>query len=173
MTFTSMPTGAASIVKTSPRATELQSSQPLYDADFYTWATEQTRLLRAGRFDALDLENLIEEVEDLAKRTLNALESNTTVLIHHLLKWRFRPTRRTRSWQLMIVDHRQRVQALLRKNPSLAPRFGSVVTEVYPDAVARASTETGLPPAQFDTARPFLEGELLDPDLLPDAVEEA
>ena len=34
----------------------------LCEADFYGWALAQADLLRARRFDALDLENLIEEV---------------------------------------------------------------------------------------------------------------
>ena len=45
----------------------------LYEEDFYVWTevqyvwTEvQADLLRARRFDALDLDNLIEEVEGLA-----------------------------------------------------------------------------------------------------------
>ena len=37
-----------------------------HDVDLYAWAHDQAALLRAGRFDALDLEHLIEEVEDLA-----------------------------------------------------------------------------------------------------------
>ena len=40
----------------------------LYEEDFPLWAERQAALLRAGRFDELDLENLIEEVEDLSRR---------------------------------------------------------------------------------------------------------
>ena len=48
-------------------ATKVQTkSAELYEADFYVWAEEQAALLRARRFDALDLENLIEEVQGLA-----------------------------------------------------------------------------------------------------------
>ena len=47
-------------------ATELKpKSSQLYDADFYVWAQEQADLLRARRFETLDLANLIEEVEGL------------------------------------------------------------------------------------------------------------
>ena len=40
----------------------------LYEEDFPLWAERQAALLRARRFDELDLDNLIEEVEDLSRR---------------------------------------------------------------------------------------------------------
>ena len=44
-------------------ATKLASRPGLYASDFYVWAEEQAALLRARRFDALDLDHLIEEAE--------------------------------------------------------------------------------------------------------------
>jgi hypothetical protein len=41
------------------------SGKDRYEQDFYVWAHDEAALLRAVRFDALDLEHLIEEVEDL------------------------------------------------------------------------------------------------------------
>ena len=35
----------------------------LHDRDFYAWTQQQAQLLRAGRLDEADLENLIEEIE--------------------------------------------------------------------------------------------------------------
>jgi len=34
-----------------------------YERDFYSWSLEQARLLREGRTDALDRDNLAEEIE--------------------------------------------------------------------------------------------------------------
>jgi hypothetical protein len=39
-----------------------------YDKDFCAWTEEQARLLRTGRWQALDMTHLIEEIEDLGKR---------------------------------------------------------------------------------------------------------
>ena len=39
----------------------------LYDEDFYVWTEAQAELLRKRQFDALDLDNLIEEVEALGR----------------------------------------------------------------------------------------------------------
>jgi len=38
-----------------------------YETDVVTWAEEQVRLLRAGRFDLLDIEHIVEEIEDVGK----------------------------------------------------------------------------------------------------------
>ncbi len=43
------------------------TAKDLYDADLYA-GRRPSWLLRDGRFDELDLEHLIEEVEDLADR---------------------------------------------------------------------------------------------------------
>ena len=38
-----------------------------YQQDVIGWANEQARLIRAGRFDLLDLEHIAEEIEDVGK----------------------------------------------------------------------------------------------------------
>ena len=40
----------------------------LYDTDFYSWTREQAALLRAGRFQAIDVANIVEEIETLDAR---------------------------------------------------------------------------------------------------------
>jgi hypothetical protein len=47
-------------------ATHTHPAADLYEEDSYVWTEVQADLLRARRFDALDLDNLIEEVEGLA-----------------------------------------------------------------------------------------------------------
>src|SRR3977135_4059611 len=38
-----------------------------YERDFYSWLMEQARHVRAGHWDALDRENLAEEIESLGR----------------------------------------------------------------------------------------------------------
>lgn len=38
-----------------------------YDQDLYSWSLEQARLLRERKFDQIDLEHIIEEIEDMSK----------------------------------------------------------------------------------------------------------
>ncbi len=58
----------------------------LYETDFVKWAEEQAALLTERRFDLLDLDHLIEEVDDLAGRHRDALQSQLQVLLIHMLK---------------------------------------------------------------------------------------
>ena len=38
-----------------------------YETDVVAWASEQARLIRAGRFDLVDREHIAEEIEDVGK----------------------------------------------------------------------------------------------------------
>ncbi len=127
----------------------------LYETDVVAWAEAQAEALRAGRFDELDLENLAEEIADVAKREAQAVESHLETLILHLLKWRYDPDHRSRSWEGTIRVARHKIAKLLRDSPSLRPRMPALLEDAYPDARVRAGVETGLPEATFPTACPF------------------
>jgi hypothetical protein len=60
----------------------------LYDEDFYAWTQEQAKALRThfGGDNRLDVEHLAEEVEDLGKSELHAVESFVETVIEHFLK---------------------------------------------------------------------------------------
>ena len=40
---------------------------PSYDTDFYAWTQAQAAAIRAGQWEALDIEHVAEEIEDLWK----------------------------------------------------------------------------------------------------------
>lgn len=46
-----------------------------YDEDFFVWTQHQATLLRDGKWDALDLLNLAEEIESLGKRDRRGLSN--------------------------------------------------------------------------------------------------
>lgn len=69
-----------------------------YEADVVAWANEQAALLRAGRFDQLDLANIAEEIEDVGKSEKRELASRISVLLAHLLKWKYQPNLRSSSY---------------------------------------------------------------------------
>jgi hypothetical protein len=60
----------------------------LYDEDFYAWTQQQAAALRTHfRGDnRIDVEHLAEEIEDLGKSELKALESQVVNILTHLLK---------------------------------------------------------------------------------------
>jgi hypothetical protein len=61
-------------------------AEELYEQDFYVWTEVQAELLRQRRFETLDLDNLIEEVEGWGDAKNSAVLSNATVVVEHLLK---------------------------------------------------------------------------------------
>ena len=63
----------------------MSAQKALYDEDFYLWTQRAAELLRAGRPDQVDLENVAEEIESLGKSDKRELRSRLKVLIMHLL----------------------------------------------------------------------------------------
>jgi hypothetical protein len=142
--------------------------EPLYERDLCLWFEQQAALLREGRFDELDLANLIEEIEAMARKDKKAVKNNLVVLLTHLLKHQFQPAQRSSSWRGSIVEHRQRLQDDFEESPSLRPHAAAIFSRAYADARERASAETGLPAQTFSSASPYTLDQTLDPEFLPD-----
>jgi hypothetical protein len=115
-----------------------------YQGDYYSWALQQAELLRSGALSGADLENIAEELEDLGRNEFHMLESAYRVLLLHMLKWDFRPQKRSRSWVNSIATQRHRVTDILEDNPSLRSRTDQALQRAFRDARLEASTETGL-----------------------------
>jgi hypothetical protein len=143
------------------------SPASLYDDDFAAWASETARQLRAGRFSEVDVEHVAEEIEDMGKSEKRELLRRLTMLVMHLLKWQWQADKRTPSWQSTMATQRAEIHRLLRQSPSLKRVIAASVADVYPDAVERASIETGLPAHTFPASCPFSVDEILQRGFLP------
>ena len=75
-----------SSLRTEMGLIEMTYTKSLYETDEVAWSQEQVQLLRDRRWDELDLENLIEEIEDVGGRHRDAVESHLENLLMHLLK---------------------------------------------------------------------------------------
>ena len=140
-----------------------------HDRDFYAWTREQAALLRAGAFDRLDTEHLIEELENMGARERRELVSRLAVLLAHLLKWRYQPERRSRSWQATIEVQRLDLADLLAENPSLKALLPELFAKAWRRAVILAVAETGLPKSTFPSAPEIFPEQALDEDFWPEA----
>jgi len=78
-----------------------------YETDFARWCAEQGAMLREGRLDRLDRENLAEEIECSGRSERREIENRLKVLLVHLLKWRHQPEGRNGSWRSTIRRDRQ------------------------------------------------------------------
>src|SRR5712691_7405289 len=68
-----------------------------HQRDLYSWLVEQARLVRDGRWQAIDQDNLAKEIEGLAQQQFDQLESAIHGLLTHLLKWDHPAIRRSRG----------------------------------------------------------------------------
>jgi hypothetical protein len=146
----------------------LTTNSNLYEQDFYLWIEITAKQLKAGNFAEIDLENLIEEIESMGRSEKRALESNLVVLLMHLLKYKYQPEKRSRSWISTIFEHRRRLNKQFQDSPSLKKYFLETFAECYQDARQQASIETGLDLDIFPVDSPFNTDECLNQDFLPD-----
>ena len=105
-----------------------------YSSDYYTWTEEQVKLLKLKRFEQVDWENLIEEIEDLGQSRENALESYLERLLDHLLKlsyWDSEKEYCTREWKAEARNFRAQIQKILRKNPALKNKLEPIWEDIY------------------------------------------
>jgi hypothetical protein len=138
-----------------------------YENDFALWSAEQAALIRAGKFDRVDLENVAEEIQSLGNSDRHEIASRLIVLLHHLLKWEFQPSERTNSWIASIVGQRDAINALIEDSPSLHSHPAKVVDRSYKVGRLEASGETKLPLSTFPETCPYSVEQILDPDFFP------
>jgi Domain of unknown function DUF29 len=138
-----------------------------YDSDFYLWSAGQAALIREGKFDQLDLENVAEEIESLGRSDRKSLISQLQRLLARLLKWQFQPTRRSKSWRLAIYSARDEIKVIVEDSPSLNEALSAGLDKAYLSAKKRAALETGLSAASFPDGCPYSPQQVLDEDFWP------
>nr|WP_245817371.1 DUF29 domain-containing protein [Hydrococcus rivularis] len=107
---------------THPQTTD-ETAKSLYDRDFLMWLETTAQLLRQKKFEQLDLDNLIEEIESMARSEKRELYNRLTLLLTHLLKWKYQPDKRSNSWISTIREQTKffaRLEQLKRRSFSNA-----------------------------------------------------
>lgn len=140
----------------------------LYERDIHAWTQRTVELLRQHRFQELDVEHLVEELETMGRRDRQELVSRLKILLGHLLKWQYQPAHRCSSWRGSILEQRLRIRDLLQDSPSLKAFLGEAALAAYGDGANLASKETGLPLKHLPGALPYALDPLLDDDWLPE-----
>ena len=100
--------------------TQVILRKSLYESDYLLWTQQTVAQLRAGEFDCIDLENLIEEIEDLGKSRRNEIRSRLTTLLEHLLKRIYVDIPDCfNGWENTIRVQRTEIELTLLDSPSL------------------------------------------------------
>ena len=149
--------------------TKLSKTTNLYENDYLQWIENTVARLKNRDFENIDLENLIEEIETLGRSEKRELESRLTILLMHLLKYKYQPSKRSNSWRFTIREQRLRILKSFKDSPSLKNYFQNIFSEIYSDARALAADETGLNIDTFSKNSPFNIEFVLNYDWLPEA----
>ena len=139
----------------------------LYETDYYGWANEQARLLRAGQLTKADIENIAEEIESMGKGEKRELVNRLVVLLQHLLKWEYQPERRSRSWRITIAIQRDQIARHMIDNPSLKPKVEEAMRDAYRTARLQAAVETDMKASFFPSDCPYLWAHAVDEAFWP------
>ena len=114
----------------------------LYEEDAVAWSEQQAAALRAaargGSNQPLDWENLAEEIEDLAKSLRLRLRSQSSRIIHHLVKLEYSPTIDPRNGWRTIRQARLDIDRILEDSPSLKREVPRLVEKEIARAVQLA-----------------------------------
>lgn len=122
-------------------------TQTLYDQDYYLWLRTTINQLRTGQFSAVDLDNLLEELETMGRSEKRAVKSLLIRLLEHLLKliyWDRERERNEGHWKGEIRTFRREIKERLKESPSLKPYILEIFDECYQDARIEASDRSQL-----------------------------
>ena len=144
----------------------------LYDTDFSAWADKTAQLLAKRRFEEVDLDALIEEVEGLGISQRREYRSYLLRIIEHLLKWTYAPAsifaRNERGWRLSINNPRRAIVALLEDNASAARDRDKALASAYRQALGNVRDECAdFGPVQWPETCPWRIEQVLDDAFFP------
>jgi hypothetical protein len=144
----------------------------LYEEDFPLWAERQGALLRARRFKELDLDNLIEEVDALARKDRREVESRAELILIHLLKLTYSPALEPRAgWVRTILGQRRAIGRML--TATLRKHLEEQLIELYAQArrmVVIAMETDAIEPEVLPPECPYSLDEVLEAEWLPQNV---
>ncbi|WP_413174604.1 DUF29 domain-containing protein [Anabaena azotica] len=140
--------------------------QQLYGIDDYEWLLANIELLKQRRFDDLDLENLIEELQDLGNEKKNAVKSLLEQVIRHLLLlqyWTEEIEINGHHWQSEILGFRYQLEDRLTSN--LRVFLNQEIDHIYQRALKYVCVKTKFQ-VDFPEECPYTVEQLLDIDYL-------
>jgi hypothetical protein len=140
---------------------------PSYEKDFVAWLEDQAGRARRGEVESLDLENIAEELEGLARSDRREMRSRLTVLLTHLLDCLVQPQKRSSSWLETIADQRDGIAELIEDSPSLRSFPAEILDRAYLAARRKAARQMRLPEREFPEHCPFAIESVLDACWIP------
>ncbi len=127
----------------------------LYEKDLASWVAEQASHLRNKEFDKIDLENFIDEFEGIVKRDKRSMKSYFEILLTHMLKWQYQPSKRSSSWYASIRNSRDEINGIIEDSPSLKNNMELAYETAWKKGRKHALEETGLKNSELPKICPW------------------
>jgi hypothetical protein len=146
----------------------------LYETDFVLWTEKTAEILRQKNYDAVDWENVIEEIESMGRSERRAVRSLLTRLIEHLLKlayWESERQRNARHWLGEISTFRLDLEIEL-ETTTLANYAHDCFESAYSFARKGLIAAGYLKKSTIPLEPPFSLEQVLDIDWFPINVDE-
>lgn len=140
----------------------------LHEIDDFLWLEETIKILKAKQFTALDLDNLIEELEDLGSERRHQVESMLEQVIRHLLLLQYWTAERNYNeghWRSEIAVFRNQLKRKLTTN--LKNHLAGQLDKLYQDALESVQEKT-LSSVAFPSECPYTLEQILTPKWLPE-----
>jgi hypothetical protein len=139
----------------------------LYETDDHEWLLATIELLKQKNFEQLDLENLIEELEYLARKDRTTVKSLLEQIIKHLLfleYWTVEYEDNAHHWRAELRSFRNQLEDRLTTN--LANYLANEKLNIY-DRAFKYVTEKTKYKVDFPQECPYTLEQLFDENFLP------
>ena len=147
----------------------------LYGVDFFRWTQEQAALLRQVPDERVNLpidwNHAAEEIEDMGRSDLRAVNSRIGVILEHLLKLEHSPVGNpSDGWVEAVVRCRGDVSRILDDSPSMRRKLPERWLKEHALArrsAARGLARNGVDEEEIPAEPPYTVDQVLDPDWWP------
>lgn len=138
----------------------------LYESNYLQWLEETIKCLKARQLAEVDYENLIKELEDLAKNEKRRVRSLLEQIIRYLLLyqyWDLEKPRNANHWAAEIISFRNQLNEDLSAN--LRKYLEDDFNRIYSNALDYVKAKTQL--TNLPELCPYTLEQILDKNWLP------
>jgi len=122
----------------------------LYEEDYPLWVEKNLELLRDRRYEEVDWEHLLEEIEDMGRSDLKECISHLAVVLEHMYKWdHYRSLTKGgekggEGWKRSIKNGRSEIEVLFKRYPSLRKKLPLEIEYAWDRAKVRIVRSLGM-----------------------------
>ncbi len=110
----------------------------------YTLAKEIKFSLQEGDMEDA-LEGLDELIDSMSKIAIREMRSHLLIIMIHILKWKYQPQKRSRSWYSSILNARFEIEEVQEETPSVTKKIiESEWDKVFEKAIKLSVREMNL-----------------------------